>query len=186
MHLISVIMMAVALAMDAFSIAISKGLCAKKIHYPDAFKIAACFGIFQFGMPVVGWLIGSAISGFVSGYGRYISFGLLLFLGGKMIYEAITSKDENPACTLVTLKELIVLGIATSIDALTVGLTFAFSDTSLVSILLDCALIGIITAIISFCGYFLGQKLAKFAGGKAGIFGGIVLIIIGIKILITG
>ena len=185
MDLISVILIALVLALDAFSIAVSKGLCARKIHYPDGIKIGISFGIFQFAMPIIGWSVGSVVSGFVSSYGKYISFALLAFLGGKMIIESF-KKECDLVSQNVTIKELVIFGIATSIDALVVGFTFAMDKIGLIEILIDCTIIGVLTALISFFGYLLGHKLSKLACGKAELFGGLVLLAIGIKTLITG
>ncbi|MBQ2676618.1 MAG: manganese efflux pump [Clostridia bacterium] len=183
MDFISVLIIAVALAMDAFSIALSKGLCTKKLYLADGLKIALCFGLFQGFMPFLGWIVGSRFSSLIENYSHWVGFALLSFIGGKMIYESLKG-DEQTDCSPLTFRSLIVLGVATSIDALAVGLTFALQVQSILTVLLYCLIIAVITFIISLIGYLLGNKLGNFIGAKAEILGGIVLIGIGLKMLI--
>lgn len=186
MNFATVLLIAVALAMDAFSIALSKGLAARKQSARDALKLGASFGIFQFIMPLIGWALASGFSRFIEQYSKYISCALLVFIGGKMLIDAIRSvrhPEENSTGSSVDFKALIVLGIATSIDALAVGVTFALDRIAVLATLYDCLIIGIVAFVLSFAGYFIGSKLGAKIGDKGGFFGGAALIILGIKML---
>lgn len=193
MDVISVFFIALALAMDAFSVSVTSGMVLKNVKVGSAFKIGIFFGGFQFIMPCAGYFLGSAFSGFISSFDHWIAFILLGFIGGKMLYEAFKKDDEeedikNPLET----KLLTVLAIATSIDALAVGVTFA---TMKMGVLFPCSwsalallqasgIIGIVAFLLSGVGVYIGSKFGNLFGNKAEILGGIVLIGIGIKILI--
>ncbi len=185
MDFISVFLIAVALAMDAFSIAISKGLAAKRQSVKDALSLGVTFGIFQFIMPLLGWTLAFSFASFIEKYSGYISCALLVFIGGKMLIEAFKAKkeDEDKLSSAIDFKMLIILGIATSIDALAVGVTFAFDGAAIFTTLYYCLVIGVVAFIISFIGYFLGNKLGGVIGDKGELIGGIVLIVLGIKML---
>ena len=184
MTLISVVLIAAALATDAFSVAVSKGLCCEKAAFINALKTGVIFGLFQGLMPFIGWLAGSRLTTYISAYSGYAGFIILCFIGVKMIYEAChSSKDGYPQSSGASLKTLLLLGIATSIDALAVGLTFALQVDRLPVILLYVLLIAAITCLLSFIGFFFGSRLQGVIGNKAEIIGGSVLCIIGIKML---
>ena len=194
MDFISVFIIAIALAMDAFSVAITSGIIFKKIHTWGMVKTGLFFGAFQFLMPCLGFLLGSAFANFISSCDHWIAFALLGFIGGKMLYEAIKGDEDegeeikNPLDN----KLLTMLAIATSIDALAVGVTFATMGMSIVgavtfgqlNLLISSAIIGIVAFVLSAIGVFIGGKCGNLFGNKAEILGGIVLIGIGIKILI--
>lgn len=187
MSFIEIFLIALALAMDAFSIALSKGLAAKQQSAKDALKLGISFGAFQFIMPLLGYFLAGTFASFIESYSKYISFALLVFIGGKMLYESIKAtvkgeKDDNISSVL-DIKTLIVLGIATSIDALAVGITFALGASSAGATLYYCAVIGAVAFVLSFVGYFIGSKLGGIIGDKGGIIGGIVLVALGIKML---
>ncbi len=192
MDIISVFFIAVALAMDAFSVSITSGMILKKPHGGAMFKIGLFFGVFQFVMPCLGYLLGSAFSVLISAFDHWIAFILLAFIGGKMIYEALSEKDEeenikNPLDN----KLLTMLAIATSIDALAVGVTFATMGMGVVSpctlaqtaLLQASGIIGIVAFVISAAGVYIGGKCGNLFGNKAEILGGVVLVGIGLKIL---
>ncbi len=192
MDIISVFFIAVALAMDAFSVSITSGMVLKKPHGGAMFKIGLFFGVFQFVMPCLGYLLGSAFSVLISAFDHWIAFILLAFIGGKMIYEALSEKDEeenikNPLDN----KLLTMLAIATSIDALAVGVTFATMGMGVVSpctlaqtaLLQASGIIGIVAFVISAAGVYIGGKCGNLFGNKAEILGGVVLVGIGLKIL---
>ena len=174
--------------MDAFAVSICKGLSMPRINYKHAGVIALFFGVFQAGMPVIGWALGSQFASFVSSFAPWIAFVLLAFIGGKMLWDARRSSNNNDqqastSASTVQLdyKELFALAIATSIDALAVGVTFAFLDVAIAPSVL---LIGVTTFCISFAGVVVGNKVgARFERG-AGIAGGVVLILIGVKIVL--
>lgn len=185
MSLISVVLIAAALATDAFSVAVSKGLCCEKSAFANAMKTGVVFGLFQGLMPFIGWLTGSRVTTYISAYSGYAGFIILCFIGVKMIYEAFhPSEDGCPHASGTSLKTLLVLGIATSIDALAVGLTFALQINRLPVILLYVSLIAAITCLLSLIGFFFGSRLQGVIGNKAEIVGGGVLCMIGIKMLV--
>ncbi len=170
------------LAMDAFSVSITDGIIIGRAKLSQSFKIAIFFGLFQFIMPIIGYIAGSTFSGIIESFDHWVAFALLVFIGGKMAYEALFSRDEEQtASDPLAIKTLLVLAVATSIDALAVGITFA---TISAPVLLSSAIIGIVTFIISAIGVMLGSKLGSAAGNRAQVIGGVILIAIGAKILI--
>lgn len=182
MDIFSIILISIGLAMDAFSVSVSEGIIIKKPRFFEASKVAMFFGVFQFIMPCLGFFLGSAFAKYITAFDHYIAFALLGFIGGKMIYEAVWKKEEdgeikNP----LSFNTLLILAIATSIDALAVGVTFA---TVNVPVIFASAIIGVVTYAISLCGVYIGSKCGNLLGNKAEILGGVVLIGIGIKILI--
>lgn len=179
MDVISLFFIAVALAMDAFAVSITNGIAMCSLRIRPALLIAFFFGTFQAIMPLLGWLAGYRLKNLIVAVDHWIAFILLSFIGGKMIYEAwFLEKKETPPATLPI---LFFLAIATSIDAFAVGITFVFLN---VSILMPVIIIGIVTFIISYIGVWIGCNVGKNLSGKAEVIGGIILIIIGIKILI--
>ncbi|MBE7015637.1 MAG: manganese efflux pump [Ruminococcaceae bacterium] len=181
MDIISIILVGIGLAMDAFSVSVSEGIILKKPTLGQSAKIALFFGAFQFIMPCAGYLLGSAFAHYITAFAHYIAFVLLGFIGGKMIYEAVYEKEDGEIKNPLSFNTLLVLAIATSIDALAVGVTFATVHTPVV---FASAIIGIVTYAISFCGVYIGSKCGNLLGNKAEILGGMVLIGIGTKILI--
>ncbi|MBQ7410419.1 MAG: manganese efflux pump [Clostridia bacterium] len=181
MGLVEIILIAVSLAMDAFAVSICKGLSMKKMDWKKAIIIGLYFGIFQAGMPVIGYLLGVGFEESIKFIDHWIAFGLLAFIGGNMIKEALSKNEEDEVDDKVDFKTMVVLAIATSIDALAVGVTFAFLN---VNIVLAVSLIGILTFIISCIGVKLGNVFGDKYEKKAELAGGIVLILIGLKILL--
>lgn len=180
MGIIELVLIAVGLAMDAFAVSICKGLSMKKMDWKKAGIIGVYFGIFQGGMPLVGYLLGVGFQEKIQAVDHWIAFALLAFIGGNMIKEAL-SKDEEDCNDSVDFKTMIVLAIATSIDALAVGVTFAFLK---VNIILAVLLIGIITFIISMVGVKIGNVFGDKYEKKAEFAGGLILILLGLKILL--
>ena len=176
MHFIEIILIAVGLAMDAFAVAISKGLSMKQ-NYKKSLKIGLYFGIFQAVMPLIGYFLGFSFESVVTKIDHYIAFTLLTIIGLSMILESNDDDIDNK----IDFKTMIILSIATSIDALAVGVTFAFLN---VNIILAIFIIGIITFVICVVGVLIGNKFGKFLKNKAQIFGGIILILTGLKILL--
>lgn len=183
MGITQLVLIAVGLSMDAFAVAICKGLNMTKINYKHCFLIALFFGGFQGLMPFIGWLVGTQFAGYITSFDHWIAFGLLLIIGSKMIYDAFqkddcgTEKDDS-----LPLRELLILAIATSIDALAMGVTFALVPNT--NILTSVLLIGFITFGLSFVGVMVGNRFGSKFGKKAEFAGGIILVIIGIKILV--
>ena len=172
-------LLALGLSMDAFAVSMSSGTTIRPFRLKDALKLAFFFGGFQALMPVLGWLGGSAISGFISDYAPWIAFGLLVFIGGKMIYEALYGDPEGKLNSL-NYSVLLVLSIATSIDALAVGISFAFLNTP---ILEPAIIIGCVTFFVSLCGAILGYRIGHFFEHEVEIIGSLILIGLGGKIL---
>ena len=180
------VLLGVGLAMDAFSVSLANGLNEPKMKIPRVCSIAGIFALFQFAMPMIGWVCVSTIAEHFESFQKFIpwiALSLLGFIGGKMLYEGIVDKDEE-AKGAVGFSALIVQGVATSIDALSVGFTIA--EYSLPQALLSCFLIGFLTFFICFAGILIGKKAGTKLAGKAGIFGGVILIFIGLEIFITG
>ncbi len=179
---IYIFLIAVSLALDAFAVSVSSGLTVRNFSLKHALLMGTYFGAFQFGMPLLGWLLGSTIAGYVSAVSPYIAFGLLAFIGGNMIYGAVKG-EEDSAVHELTHGRLFMMAVATSIDALAVGVTFAFMD---IDVLFACGIIGIVAFVLSVGGGLLGGHFGGKFSEKAGIFGGAVLLGIGTKILLEG
>lgn len=167
--------------MDAFAVSITNGITIKYLRINNALKIAIFFGSFQAFMPLVGWLAGLSLRDFISGIDHWIAFGLLSLIGCKMIYESIKIKSSEKKVDPLNVYVLLMLSLATSIDALAVGVSFAFLKISIVTPII---VIGIVTFLLSFLGVFVGNKSGHFFENKIEIIGGLILIGIGIKILV--
>ena len=179
MGIFSILLTGFALSMDAFAVSVTKGMTLKKINLSIATKIAFLFGLFQAVMPLIGWLFGMNFELYIRSIDHWIAVFLLSFLGIKMIIEAIKNYD-NDNSTYLDNKELIILSIATSIDALAVGVTFAFLNIDIIPI---CVSIGVITFLVCFIGVLIGKKIGSVFKNYAQIIGGIILILIGLNIL---
>ena len=179
MGIFSILLTGFALSMDAFAVSVTKGMTLKKINLSIATKIAFLFGLFQAVMPLIVWLFGMNFELYIRSIDHWIAVFLLSFLGIKMIVEAIKD-DDNDNSTYLDNKELIILSIATSIDALAVGVTFAFLNIDIIPI---CVSIGVITFLVCFIGVLIGKKIGSVFKNYAQIIGGIILILIGLNIL---
>lgn len=177
-----IFLIGVGLSMDAFAVALCKGLNMKKINYVHTIIIALFFGGFQAFMPLLGWLLGKQFEEYIVSVDHWIAFGLLLYIGGKMVYEAIKGEEEEEEISeKLDLKELTIMAVATSIDALAVGITLAFLK---VNILGAISIIGVTTFILSIIGVMIGNRFGMRFKSKAEIAGGVILILIGTKILL--
>jgi putative Mn2+ efflux pump MntP len=174
------ILLSLGLAADAFAVAVSSGLAIKHMKVNKALKIALFFGVFQALMPVLGWLIGLSFSFLITPIDHWIAFGLLSFIGGRMIYESLQSEECEKKFNPLDTGTLITLSVATSIDALAVGLGFAVLKDS---IALAVTAIGFITFFLAFAGVFIGHKCGNLFANKIEILGGAILIFIGSRIL---
>ena len=183
--IITLLLMGVGLAMDAFAVSICKGLSMKKVKWQHSVVIGLFFGGFQALMPFIGWLLGSQFEQYITKIDHWIAFILLGIIGGKMLYEAIKGDEEECDCCKnmekLDLKELFILAIATSIDALAVGITFAFLKYPVVKAV---TIIGVVTFVISLAGVYIGNFFGSRFKKKAEIAGGVILIGIGLKILL--
>ena len=181
------ILLGAGLAMDAFSVSLANGLNDPGMRKGRMSAIAGIFAGFQFAMPLIGWICVSTIAHKFALFEKcipYIALALLGYIGGKMLIEGIKCTDEVCEKTELTLSALIVQGIATSIDALSVGFTIA--NYNFIEALISCLIIGVVTFFICFAGLAIGKKVGTRLAGKAGILGGSILIFIGIEIFLTG
>lgn len=180
MEIYEILLIGIGLAMDAFAVSICKGLSMKKMNWKNAIIIALYFGIFQALMPLIGYFLGMTFESIVTSFDHWVAFALLTLIGGGMIKESFDDEDEKKN-DRVDFKTMVVLAIATSIDALAVGITFAFFD---VNIVLAVSIIGIITFIISVLGVKIGNRFGDKYQNKAQLMGGIILVLLGFKILL--
>ena len=182
---LDIVLIGIGLSMDAFAVATCKGLGMRKINWKKTILIGVYFGGFQALMPVLGWLLGTSFTVYIESVDHWIAFGLLVFIGGKMILEAIRKKEgeEEPEELDQPIKhrELLILAIATSIDALAVGISFAAIGTPIVP---AAPVIGCITFVLSIVGVCIGNQFGSRFEKKAEIAGGVILILIGIKVLV--
>ena len=181
---VELFLIGVGLSMDAFAVSICKGLGMSRLNMRQAAVISLFFGGFQALMPLIGWALGSQLTDFITPIDHWIAFGLLAFVGGKMLWDAFHEDDEDEGSQTdekLDLKELLMLAIATSIDALAVGITFAFLQVAIVP---SITIIGLTTFVISFAGVAVGHFFGARFEKPATIVGGVVLILIGVKILL--
>ena len=185
MTLLEIFLICISLSMDAFAVAICKGLAMPdKVDRKGALLIALYFGVFQAVMPALGWLLGSQFARYVTQMAPWIAFVLLAWIGGSMIRESLSKEEKEEAeMGAVSHKELLVLAVATSIDALAVGVTFSMLELA-VSVGAAVALIGCTTFVISLGGVYVGNVFGARYKGKAEFVGGAILILIGVKILL--
>jgi putative Mn2+ efflux pump MntP len=179
---LSVLFIAVALAMDAFSVSLASGCILGTASFRPTFRLAFHFGLFQFLMPVLGWLAGTSVAGYIASYDHWVAFGLLAFVGGRMIRSALDPEHESFSGDPSRGMTLVILSIATSIDALAVGLSLAVLQ---VGIWYPSIVIGIVTAAFSAVGVHLGHRLSGIFGKRVELLGGLVLIFIGVRVLVT-
>lgn len=187
--MLSHFLVAIALSMDAFAVCVSASLCMAAIPLAIALRAAFAFGFFQFGMPMLGWFLGSSFRTYIEHFDHWIAFGLLGFVGIKMIIEGIKDRDpaacpdpeEDKSHGIMQVNTLLVLAVATSIDAMAIGLSYNILNTPM---FWPAVLIGITTFIISMAGLEFGKKMKHIMEEWAEILGGSVLLIIGLKILI--
>lgn len=180
LEFVTIFLIAVSLAMDAFAVSISNGVSVKGFGKKEAATQGLYFGGFQFLMPVIGWFLGSSVKTYIESVDHWIAFVLLAVIGGNMIRESFGGEEEEGQAAL-TAKVLLLQAVATSIDALAVGISFAILD---VNIWWAAGIIGVVSFVISFCGGMLGKGLGNFLQAKAEFAGGAVLILIGVKILV--
>jgi putative Mn2+ efflux pump MntP len=190
MGLIDILLIGIGLSMDAFAVSICKGLKMKVVDIKQCIMIASFFGVFQALMPIIGYILSIKFVKYINAYSHWVAFVLLLLIGVNMIWEATGGEKPEAAeltCSgvVINLKELFALAIATSLDALAVGVTFGtMGDTMELSIWLSVIIIGMTTFVISIAGVFIGNVFGVKYKQRAEIAGGIVLILIGIKVVI--
>lgn len=181
MDIITIVFIAIALAMDAFAVSVASGAAYKQLHVKHTLRIAVFFGGFQAVMPLVGALAGLSFKEYIADYDHWVAFVILSAVGGKMIYESFkiteAQKEYNPSNILV----LLALSIATSIDALAIGITLSLVAASIVAAVI---VIGLVTFLLSYLGVMLGKKFGHIFENKIEVVGGLVLIALGVKILL--
>ena len=181
------IMLGIGLAMDAFSVSLANGLNEPQMKFSKVAGVAGIFALFQFAMPMIGWFCVSTVAQYFSVFEKFIpwiALGLLGFIGGKMLYEGIANKDSEEEAPAVGFAALLVQGVATSIDALSVGFTIA--EYNVFEALIAVLLIAVVTFIICTAGILIGKKFGAGLEGKATVLGGSILVVIGIYIFIKG
>jgi putative Mn2+ efflux pump MntP len=180
MDLLTPAFIGIGLSMDCFAVSLAIGTTTKTRLMYAATIIALFFGAFQAGMTVIGWVAGVSLIGLISTYDHWVAFILLAIVGGKMIWEGIRGDGDDAPIEVIRIIPLIGLSLVTSIDALAVGVSFGVLQTV---VLVPALIIGLVCFIISFAGVMLGEQLETILGNKMEIFGGLILILIGIKIL---
>ncbi|ROP65302.1 manganese efflux pump MntP family protein [Curtobacterium sp. PhB115] len=175
-------LIALGVSADAFAVALGKGLHMKRFNVRHALVIAIAFGAFQAGMPLIGWLLGTTFAQYIADVDHWVAFGLLALVGGKMLWEALRGGEDHEEDTdRLRVRELLVLSLATSIDALAVGVTLAFLPVSIGWAVL---LIGVTTTVLTFVGVLVGRRVGARFGKPAEIAGGVILVLIGVNIVL--
>ena len=181
MNIFELLLLAVGLAMDAFAVSVCKGLSVERLKPRHPITAGLYFGGFQALMPLIGWLLGSQFESLIKSVDHWIAFGLLVLIGANMIRESFGKAEELNSS--FSPKAMLPLAVATSIDALAVGVTFAFLE---VSIVFAVSVIGAVTFVICWGGLYAGKRGSRALSGKAAILGGVILIAIGIRIVVSG
>ncbi len=182
MDLISILLIAFSLSADCFAVALCGSACMSKLSRQQVGRTSAAFGFAQFVMPVVGWLVGKTMVNIISAYDHWIAFGLLGFVGGRMVWESLKHDDGVEAIDITRGLSLLTLSVATSIDALAVGFSFALLATNIIQ---SSLIIGLVAFCVTAAGFWLGRKAGSILGKRAKLAGGLVLIGIGVRILVT-
>jgi putative Mn2+ efflux pump MntP len=181
MSTLTLFFVALGLAMDSFAVSVASGATERQLNVRSAMRIAAFFGGFQAVMPFIGWLAGLSLKNFISNLDHWVVFGLLGLIGGRMIYESTKLRPDDRSPRTMSIHVLVLLAIATSIDAFAVGISFAFLRVSIVTPLM---VIGAVTFLLSFAGTYIGNRVGHLFENKIEALGGLILIGIGVKILL--
>ena len=178
MNLLAILLLGIALSLDTFAVSLTLGLLADRTTHRQKVRFLVVIGLFHFLMIVIGWFMGETVSRLIADYDHWIAFGLLLFIGGKMIQEGLSARgDSVSGSDLLSLRNTLLLGIALSIDALITGFTIGL-------VLAAALIIGLSALVISAAGIGIGRKASSRLGAKAEVFGGLILIAIGTRILL--
>lgn len=181
MDLLTPLLLGIGLSMDCFAVSLAIGTTTKTRLLYAAAIIALCFGIFQAGMTILGWFAGGSLIDLIAGFDHWVAFILLSVIGGKMIWEGVKGTDDDSEMEVIRIIPVLILSIATSIDALAVGVTFGVLGSE---IIVPALIIGLVALSLSFAGVMLGERLEEIVGNKMEIAGGIILVAIGIKVLV--
>jgi putative Mn2+ efflux pump MntP len=182
LDVLSLLLIALALSADCFAVALSGSIHIKTGSFTPVLRTAITFGVFQAVMPALGWLAGRTVVNFISGYDHWAAFALLALVGGRMIWESFRPAESRKRIDISKGLLLVTLAVATSIDALAVGLTFAFLE---VNIVLACSIIGLVAFGVTIVGFTVGRKVGAWLGKYTEAIGGIILIAIGLRVLLT-
>jgi manganese efflux pump family protein len=181
--LLSILLIAFSLSADCFAVALAGSVSLVKIRTVQVLRTALAFGLAQMAMPVIGWAVGRTVIDYIESFDHWVAFGLLFVIGGRMIWEAVHDKDEpGKEADISRGLLLLTLAVATSLDALAVGLSFAFLE---INIVVASTIIGIIAFLITVLGFYFGRKANSILGQRAKMVGGIILIGIGVKVLLS-
>lgn len=180
---VEIVLLAVALAMDAVAVSLARGMAVGRADRREALLLAGAFGLFQALMPLLGWLLSSLFADLVRSAAPWIAFGLLLLIGAKMIKESFDDDEDDDASGRLPLLAVLGLAVATSIDAFAVGVTFAVLD---VAVGPAVVVIGVVTFVLSLVAVLVGARVGRWLGSRAELFGGVVLVLIGVRILLDG
>lgn len=183
MQIYELILIAIGLSMDAFAVSVTNGMCKKNVNGLWTLKIGLTFGIFQGVMPIIGYVLGQTFTSYVERFDHIIALVLLVFIGGKMLLDGVSKNSDKDSNAVSELKngELLMQGLATSIDALAIGVSFAALKTSIV---LSAGFIAITTFLFGIAGVFIGKRFGSILNKKATVVGGLILIGIGVKIFV--
>jgi putative Mn2+ efflux pump MntP len=184
MSTLEIVGLAIGLCFDTFAISLSSGICLPQIKRGEFLKIVFTFALIQSLFMVAGWLLGLGLENLIKTYDHWIAFAVLLFIGGKMIWDAFFKKGEGECIDIRRFRIMVIAASATSIDALAVGVTLAIIDIIISEFLFAIAAIFITTALASTLGLKFGRRIGLFVGGKSEVIGGVIIIAIGIKILV--
>jgi putative Mn2+ efflux pump MntP len=182
MDFLTMLLIAVGLSFDTFAVSLTSGLTVRDIRFSQAVRIAFILALFQAIMPLIGWILGNQVSGLMANYDHWIAFGLLSVLGLKMVYESVKNERVSSSSNPLNLMVLLGMAVATSMDAFVVGVSFALID---LNIYWSILVIGIVTFLVAMIGMLFGKKVGDRFGKRMEILGGIILIGIGIKILLS-
>lgn len=182
LDILSILLIALALSADCLAVAISGSVSLGNFSLAPILRTAFTFGVFQAAMPALGWLAGRTIVDFIADYDHWIAFILLAAIGGRMIWESFRSADSRGKIDISKGLILLTMAVATSIDALAVGLTFAVLE---VNIALACSIIGAVALVVTITGFMLGRKMKALFGKRTELIGGVILIAIGLRVLLT-
>jgi putative Mn2+ efflux pump MntP len=180
--ILSIFLIALSLSADCFAVALSGAISLKHFHTTPILRTAGAFGIAQAIMPLIGFLVGRSVVKFISAYDHWVVFGLLLIIGGRMLWEAFHDKEESSGANITRGWLLLSMAVVTSIDSLAVGLSFAFMP---INILTSVLIIGAIAFLVTILGFFIGRQAGSLLGQRSKILGGLILIGIGVRVLVS-
>jgi len=181
MDVVTIFLLALALAIDAFAVAVAAGSVLGRAHRRQVFRLSFHFGLFQFLMPLLGWLVGREVVKVIEAYDHWVAFGLLGLIGGRMIFSSMSGEAQRLSGDMTRGWMLVGLSLATSMDALAVGFSLAFAHTE---IIIPAIIIGVVAGVMTMTGMRLGERFSQILGRKMELIGGLILIFIGFRIVL--